>query len=171
MAGNRKHGAHRYNLSTAATAAGTAAQPAVWTYDAYAGPQSTIGASGGIDSTTEVVSEMTLTLATALTGQATNFTTFRVTHRNAAGTTVDQFTIVASTTSFVFAAFVAADLAIASGGTIPGGGTGTLTVASGVALPWTLVNGDTITLDTTVGGTGQYTGGIGLNFVVQAKGS
>jgi hypothetical protein len=171
MAGIKKHGAHRYFLTTAATAAGTAAQPAIWTYDAYSGPQSSITGSGGLDSTSEVVTEMVLTLGTALTGQATNFTTFRVTHRNAAGTTVDQFTVVASTTSFVFGAFVAADLAIASGGTIPGGGTGTLTIGTGSALPWNLVNGDTITLDTTVTGTGQYTGGIGLSFVVQSKGA
>lgn len=171
MSGIRKHGSHRYTLTTAATAAGTAAQPAIWTYDAYSGPQSVLTGSGGIDSTTEVVTEMTLVLGTALTGQATNFTTFRVTHRNAAATTVDQFTIVASTTSFVFAAFIAADLAVASGGTIPGGGSGTLTIGTGGALPWTLTNGDTITLDTAVTGTGQYTGGIGLNFVVQSKGA
>lgn len=171
MAGTRKHGAHRVWLTTASTAAGTAAQPATWTYDAYAGPQTVLTSSGGQDPATETVTEMALTLGTALTGQATNFTTFRVTHRNAAATTVDQFTIVASTTSFVFAAFIAADLAVASGGTIPGGGTGTLTIGTGVALPWTLVNGDTITLDTTVTGTGQYTGGIGLNFLVQTRGS
>lgn len=171
MAGVRKHGSHRYHLTTASTAAATAAQPAIWTYDAYAGAQSVIGASGGIDSTGEVVTEMTLTLGTALTGQATNFTTFRVTHRNAAATTVDAFTIVASTTAFVFAAFISADLAIASAATIPGGGTGTLTIGTGGALPWTLNNGDTITLDTAVTGTGQYTGGIGLNFVVQTKGA
>lgn len=171
MSGVRKHGAHRYNLSTFITTATTAGPPAVWTYDGYAGPQTVLTSSGNLDSVTEVVSEMSLVLSSALTGQATNFTTFRITHRNAAATTVDQFTIVASTTSFVFAAFIAADLAIASGATIPGGGTGTLTIGTGSALPWTLVNGDTITLDTTVTGTGQYTGGIGLNFVVATKGA
>jgi hypothetical protein len=170
VAGIKKHGAHRYNLSTFITTATTAGPAALWAYDAYAGPQSVVTGSGGLDSTTEVVSEMTLVLGTALTGQATNFTTFRVTHRNAAATTVDQFTIVASTNAFVFAAFIPADLAVASGGTIPGAGTGTLTIGTGSALPWTLANGDTITLDTTVTGTGQYTGGIGLSFVVQTKG-
>lgn len=171
MSGVRKHGSHRVNLNTFITTATTAGPAAIWTYDAYAGPQTSISGSGGLDSTVETINEMTLTLGTALTGQATNFTTFRVTHRNAAGTTVDQLTIVASTTSFVFAAFVAADLAIASGATIPGGGTGTLTLASGSVLPWVLTNGDTITLDTTVTGTGQYTGTISLNFTVQARGA
>jgi hypothetical protein len=171
MGGIRKHGSHRYNLSTFITTATTAGPAAVWTYDAYAGPQSVLTSSGNQDSTTEVVSEMSLVLASALTGQATNFTTFSVTHRNAAATTVDAFTVVASTTSFVFAAFIPADLAVASGGTIPGGGTGTLTIGTGTALPWTLVNGDTITLATAVTGSGQYTGGIGLSFVVQTKGA
>jgi hypothetical protein len=171
MAGIRKHGAHRYNLNTNMAAAATAAIASTWVYDAYVGPQSTIGAGGGIDPTTEVISEMTLALTANLTGQAASFTTFRVTHRNSAGSTVDQFTIAASTTAFVFTAFVAADLAVANGATIPGGGTGVLTVASGNPLPWILANGDSVALDTTVTSTGQYSGGIALDFRVQAKGS
>ena len=173
MAGARKHGAHRYSLATVASAAGTAAQPAVWVYDGYANQQggSTANPTTGFDQTVEQVTEMNLTLGTALTGQATNFTTFRVTHRNSAGTTVDQITVPASTTSYVFAAFVPANLAVAGGSAIPGGGTGTLTSASGVTLPWTLAPGDSIALDTSVTGTGQYTGAIALNFLVQQKGA
>lgn len=174
MAGARKHGAHRYALNTAATAAGTAANPATWVYDAYANQQggSTANPVTGFDQTTEQVTEMNLVLGTALTGQATNFTTFRVTHRNSAGTTVNQLTIAASSSNFVFAAFTPANLAVAGGAAIPGGGaSSSLTVASGTALPWSLSAGDNITLDTTVGGTGQYTGGIALNFLTQQKGA
>jgi hypothetical protein len=39
------------------------------------------------------------------------------------------------------------NLAVASGAVVPGAGTGVLTVVSGVALPWTLAQGDVITLD------------------------
>ena len=176
MAGARKHGAHRHNLQNALITAATATLPAIWTYDPFAELLSsstlTAGNSGsGYDGTVEQIVEMNLVLSASLTGQATNFTTFRITHRNAAGTTIDQFSIVASTTAYIFVAFIPANLAVASGATIPGGGTGTLTIGTGVALPWTLAIGDTIALDTTVTGSGQYTGGIAVNFLVSQKGA
>lgn len=175
MAGARKHGAHRHNLQNALITAATATLPAIWTYDPFGEllPSSTLtagNAGAGYDGTVEQVVEMNLTLSAALTGQVTNFTTFRVTHRNAAGTTVDQFLVAAGTATYVFVAFVPANLSVANGATIIGGG-GTLNVGTGVALPWTLAIGDTISLDTTVTGTGQYTGGIALNFLTSQKGA
>ena len=155
--GARKHGAHRENLWISVPTANVVPGSAIWVYDPYSE-----GGAGGISSPTvgydlyqEAVIEMALTLDTALTGQATNFTTFGVTHRNAAATTKDAFTIVASTTAFVFAAFIPANLGVASGGTIPGGGTGTLTIGTGTALPWKLLPGDTIALSVAVTGSGQ----------------
>jgi hypothetical protein len=174
MAGARKHGGHRYNLQTAITTAATAPKAAIWVYDGFAENLGGSGASTtgvGYDQTVEQIVEMNLVLESSLTGQVTNFTTFSVTHRNAAGTTVDAFTVVAGTTAYVFVAFIPANLAVASGATIPGGGTGTLTIGTGVALPWTLTPGDTITLTATVTGSGQYTGGIALNFLTSQKGA
>jgi hypothetical protein len=174
MAGARKHGGHRHNLQNVLITAATATLPAIWTYDPFAENLGGSGAStagAGYDGTVEQIVEMNLTLSASLTGQVTNFTTFRITHRNAAGTTIDQFSVVASTTAYIFVAFIPANLGVASGATIPGGGTGTLTVGTGVALPWTLTVGDTISLDTTVTGSGQYAGGIAVNFVVAQKGA
>src|SRR5215472_7326018 len=96
MAGIRKHGEHRYNVNTSSGAVGTAAQPATWTYDAYAGPQTVIGGSGGVDSTGETVTEMAVVNSAAITGAATNFGTIRVTHRDGTGTTKNQLTLAFS---------------------------------------------------------------------------
>jgi len=171
MPGIRKHGAHRYNIPTSSAAVGTAALPSIWVYDAYAGPQTVIGGAGGIDSTGETVTELTVTNSAAITGAATNFGTIRVTHRDNTGTTKNQLTVAFGTAGFNAAAFVAMDFAVANGATVPGAGTATLTVASGTALPWLLVNGDTITLDDTVAGTGNISGGLTAMIIVQARGS
>src|SRR5215467_8080964 len=145
MSGTRKHGAHRYTLFTGNTAAANAGPAAIWTYDAYAGPQSVVNASGGVDSTTDKVFEMNLTLSAALTGQATNFTSFVVPHFSSAGGTAKNIlTLAASTAQFIFAANVPWGLHVANGAVPPGNtGTGTLAVSGsvGVSLPWTLVNG------------------------------
>src|SRR5262252_1216049 len=168
MPGIRKHGSHRIHLTTGSTTA-TALPAAIWTYDAYAGPQTVVGASGGVDSTVEKIYEMSLTLSAALTGQATNFLTFLVTQFSSAGATKNQLSIAASTAQFIFAANVPWDLAVA-GGTVPPGntGTGTMTVPTGTALPWTLANGDQIQFQATIAGTGQYIGGAGVTFVYAA---
>ena len=171
MGGARKYGAQRVSLNVALPTLGTVPSAAIWVYDAYAEAGTVSGPSTGYDLYQEAVTEMALTLGVALTGQATNFTTFAVTHRNAAATTVDAFTIVASTTAFIFAAFIPANLGVASGGTIPGGGTGTLTIGTGTALPWKLIPGDTVTLSAAVTGNGQYAGGISLGFVVAGLGA
>ena len=174
MAGARKSGAHRVNLNVAFPTLGTAPPAAIWVYDAFAENGGASGASTtapGYDPYLEAVVEMALTLEAALTGQITNYTTFSVTHRNAAATTKNAFTIVCSTTAYVFAAFIPANLNVASGATIPGGGTGTLTIGTGTALPWKLVPGDTITLTATATGNGQYAGGFALSFIVAGYGA
>ncbi len=172
--GARKHGAHRQSLSLAFPTLGTTPSFAMFVYDAFAefgGGSGAANAAVGYDVYQEAVIEMNLTLDTALTGQATNFTTFAVTHRNSAATTKNAFTIVASTTAFIFAAFVPANLNVASGATIPGGGTGTLTIGTGTALPWKVVTGDTITLSAVPTGNGQYVGGVSLNFLIAGYGA
>jgi len=170
MSGTRKHGAHRIALFTGNTAAANAGPAAIWTYDAYAGPQSVVTAAGGVDSTTEKIFEMSLTLSAALTGQATNFSTFIVSQFSAAGGTAKNiFTLAASTNQFIWAANVPWNLAVANGA-VPNGNTGTGTLAItgsvGIALPWTLVNGDQIQFAFTQTGTGQFVGGAGVTFLV-----
>jgi hypothetical protein len=172
MSGTRKHGAHRVHLTTGNIAAANALPAAIWTYDAYAGPQSVVTASGGVDSTLERVVEMNLALSAALTGQATNFTTFIVSHFSAAGGTAKNiFTLACSTAQFIFAANVPWNLAVANGA-VPNGNTGTGTLAItgsvGIALPWPLVNGDQIQLAATQTGTGQFVGGAGVTFLIAA---
>src|SRR5262249_11227996 len=169
--GIRKHGAHRYTLMTSSAAVGTAAQPASLIYDAYAGPQTVIGGSGGIDSTGGTVTELTVMNSAGITGAATNLGAIRVNHRDNTGNTKNQFTVAFGTAGFNATAFVAMDWAVASGATVPGAGTATLTVASGTALPWLLVNGDSVTLDSTVAGTGNISGGLTANLTVQARGA
>ena len=171
--GARKHGAHRQSLNLAFPTLGTSPPSAIFVYDAFAEAGGGSGATTtgvGYDIYQEAVIEMTLTLDTALTGQATNFTTFAVTHRTGA-TTKNAFTIVASGTTFIFAAFVPANLNVASGAAIPGGGTGTLTIGTGTALPWKLAQGDTITFSATATASGQYAGGASLNFAIAGSGA
>src|SRR5487761_851513 len=101
MAGARKHGGHRYHLHNEWITAGTVNLPDTWVYDAFAESGGATGAgtpATGYDSTAEQVVAMTLTLTANLTGQVTNYSTFRVTHRNAAGTSKNIFTVVCSTT-------------------------------------------------------------------------
>lgn len=173
MAGARKHGAHRYAVTTAATAAGTAANPAIWGYDAFANQQggTTANPTTGFDQTSEQITEMYLILGTTLTGQITNFTTFRVTQYSSAGAVRNQMTVAYSAAGVTSTAFVPINLAGANAAVVPGAGTGTLSVGTGAALPWTLNTGDSVALDTTVTGTGQYVGAVSLNFVTQQKGA
>jgi hypothetical protein len=169
--GARKHGAHRENLQVAFPTLGTDPSPAVYVYDAYAENGLISSPTTGYDLYQEAVVEMSLTLSASLTGQATNFTNFLIVHRNAAASTKNLLTLAASTTAYVFVAYVPANLAIASGATIPGAGTATLVVTTGIALPWLLVPGDTIALAPTHTGTGQYAGGVSLNFVIAGLGA
>src|SRR5215471_19198737 len=119
MPGIRKHGAHRYNIPTSSAAVGTAALPSIWVYDAYAGPQTVIGGAGGIDSTGETVTELTVTNSAAITGAATNFGTIRVTHRDNTRTTKNQHTEAFGIPGFNAAAYGAIGSPAANGATIP----------------------------------------------------
>ena len=173
MAGVRKHGAHRYNLDITVTAVGTAAVADVFTYDAYAAGNTTASGTVGLDQATEQVTEMVLTPAQTITGAATNFTDWRVRHFNSAGSVVDSIQVNFDAAAKTVTAFTPANFAVASGATVNGAGTATLTVNSGVALPWTLAAGDSIVFDTVIAGTGlaASTGGYGLAFTVAVKGA
>jgi hypothetical protein len=174
MGGQRKFGAHRYNLEITAMAAGSASDTSagIFVYDAFANGAATAGATNTTDPTIESITEMNLTVYTTLTGQATNFASFRVTHRNSAGTTKNGIQVTFSAAGVVVTAFVPANLVAASGATVTGAGTGTLTVNSGTALPWDLAPGDTITFDrVSNNATGLATPAAWINFLVQAKGA
>jgi hypothetical protein len=145
----------------------------MFTYDAYAAGQglTTISPSPNYDLYSESVVEMVMVLGTTLTGQATNFTNFRVTQYNSAGTVKNRMLVAYSAAGVTSTAFVPINLSVANGAVVPGAGTGTLSVGTGVALPWVLVPGDTIGLDTTVTGTGQYVGAVGLTFLIAGTGA
>jgi hypothetical protein len=175
MAGQRKYGAHRHSLTIPAAAAGSGADVIghIFTYDAFAeGGVTANGPASIYDPTVEAVVEMYFATYVVLTGQATNFVSPRVTHRNAAGSTVDQVKVDFSAAGVVTVAFVPANLSVASGAVVVGAGTGTLTLVAGVVLPWTLVPGDTITFDRlSNNATGLATPAMSLNFVIAQKGA
>jgi hypothetical protein len=171
MAGARKHGAHRYALSGATAAAATAFSPDAITFDAYAAGSLVAGSFAGYDVSQEAVTELVLVLGTTLTGQATNFTSFRVRLFNAAGALQNSIQVNYSAAGVTSTLWVPIDLAVASGAVVPGAGTGVLTVNSGVALPWNLGPGFTLVFDTAITGTGQYVGAASLTALVQSVGS
>lgn len=174
MAGIRKHGAHRYNLNVTITAVGTAAVPEIFTVDAFAAGNTSVAAgTAGLDGTSETVTELVMVPSTTITGAATNFTSWRVRHVSAAGSAVDSIQVNFDAAAKTITALTPANFGVPSGATVPGAGTATLTVNTGSALPWTLSPGDSIVFDTVVTGTGlaASTGGFGLTFLVQAKGS
>ena len=149
--GARKHGAHRVQLGPCAAAAGGTALDIsgdVFVYDAYAeaGSGTESSPSSGYDMYLESVIEAAVTTFAALTGQATNFASIRLTQaRNAV--TVNQIEVTFSGSTILTAALKPMNYGVASGATVPGAGAGTLTVVTGTALPWPLQPGDTITLD------------------------
>ena len=146
---------------------------ATFTYDAFAKYGTTAaGAALTYDQMAEAIVEMSLTTYAALVGTVTNFVSPRVTHRNAAGATQNQISVAFSAAGVVTVAFVPVNLGVASGAVTTGAGTGTLTVVTGAALPWTLAAGDTITFDRLSNNvTGLATPAMGLTFLVANKGS
>jgi hypothetical protein len=172
MAGIRKHGAHRFDLSLPALAAGAAADTSnVYPWDAYAeGAATATGYQFPYDMTSEEVFEAAYTVEATYTGQATNFSSIclrlirgaavlndlRVVY-NAAGVTTTAFTIVT--------------FAVASGATLANAGTGVLLLQAGSVLPWTLVPGDIIQLLRLSTGTGQATPAFGASFTTRQKGA
>ena len=173
----RKGVATRHTLSIPSAVAGSAADLVfdTFVYDAFAHGGVTAAAPAiGYDLQAETVQEMCFTTAVALAGQITNFVSPRVIHRNAAGTTQNDIRIVFSSAGVITVAFVPVNLAVASNAVATGSGTGVLllTGASTVALPWTLVAGDTITFDRVSNNvTGLATPAMSLTFLTATKGA
>lgn len=172
---DRKGVATRHTLSILAAAGGTAndTTAATFAYDPFARRGATAASPGlGYDFAAEEVQEMCFITAVALTGQITNFVSPRVVHRNAAGAIVDNISVAFSAAGVVTVAFVAVNLGVNSGAVVPGAGTGTLTVTTGSALPWSLSAGDTVTFDRlSNNGTGLATPAMALTFLLAGKGS
>jgi hypothetical protein len=174
MAGIRKHGAHRFDLSLPALAAGAAADTSnVFPYDAFAE-----GPGGGVataynppfDVAAEEIFEACFTLEATLTGQATNFSSICLRLIRAAAV-LNDIRVVYNAAGVTSAAFTLSNMAIAAGAAVPNTGTGTLTLQTGVVLPWTLQPADIIQLLRLSAGTGQATPAIGASFSTRIKGA
>jgi hypothetical protein len=139
-------------------AGGTANFDTIVIYDAYGdypgGTVATAIAAGGYDPTAEVLSNFWYTFNNAVTGAATNFDSFGLVQRNAAGTVKNQISVAYSAAGVTTAAWAPVNLGVGSGAVVPGAGTGTLTVTTGTALPWTMVVGDILYVVMTPTGTG-----------------
>jgi hypothetical protein len=150
VAGIRKHGTHGIHLNIALLAAGSATDGNsvdTFVYQAFAGSSATASGGGGLSGEQEFVVEAQIVTAAVLTGQATNFASPRLTHRNAAGTIQNQVKVDFSAAGVVTVAFAPVNYSVASAAVATGAGTGTLTVVTGTALPWALTNGDTVSFD------------------------
>lgn len=151
MAPARKHGAHRVQLNIGNMAAGSANDllADIFDWDSYAAEGAgTINLpTNNYDTTAYSVQEASVTTYTTLTGQATNFASLRLTHTDSAGNVKNRIRVAFSGTGIVATALTSMNFAVASGATVPGAGTGVLTVDTGTALPWTLVPGDDIVFD------------------------
>lgn len=176
MAGGiRKHGTHRYFLSTGAVAAVSAATAgsAIAIYDAYPLGNSVVTGSVGLDQATEVISEINLTFPITYTGQATNFNTINLTQWGPTGTVKNQFAIAysaAGVTSTLLTPITFQTIT-ATGQTPNNVGTGTVTL-TGTGLPWTLAVGDQFGILIVSTGTGQaIPAGLSASFTVQTKGA
>ncbi len=177
MAGNLKHGAHRYDLSLTALAAGAAADTSnVFPWDGFAdgGPvQATTGGSPTaytfpFDVTAEEVFECVYTVDTTYTGQATNFAAiaFRLIR---AAAVLNDLRVIYNAAGVTTTAFNLVSLAAAASAVLLNAGTGILTVQAGSALPWTLQQGDIIQLARITTGTGQATPAFGAQFKTRQK--
>lgn len=172
MAGARKHGAHRYNLSLQALTAGTSADTQdVWTYDAFAeGATTATGVVFPYDLTSEQITEAYMSPGANFTGQATNFANFCLQLYRGATTATNDIRIGFSSTNVVLNLGQVANFGVASGGTTNTGGV--LLVNAGSALPWTLQPGDQIVFSrVSNNATGDATPAMGLTFVTKQYGS
>ena len=173
MAGQIKHGSHKYSLMLPALAAGSAADTEVlWVYDAYAeGAATATGYVYPYDATSEQVIEAQYTVGTTYTGQATNFASV-VFGQARAGAVLNELRVTYSAAGVTTAAYTVANLNVASGAVVTNAGTGTLTLQTGAVLPWTLQQGDVLYLRRLSNNvTGQATPGISLTFRVKQFGS
>lgn len=170
MAGARKSGAQRYNLTISGLAAGSAAdEQDLFIYDAFAELGLTAAAPAtGYDLTAEQITEMSFMAFTTLTGQITNFASLVVQQVRAAAV-LNDIRVVFSSAPVVATALTAYNLAVASGAAVAGG---VLLVQTGTALPWVLAPGDAIVFARiSNNATGLATPAIGLNFLTQMKGA
>lgn len=176
MAGNRKHGAHRFDLSLPALAAGAAADTSnVYPWDAYADGGPGLAVSGPAtaysfpyDPTAEEVFEACYTFESTETGQATNF--FAVAFRLIrAGSVLNDLRVIYSAAGVTTTAFTIVSLAAAASAVLFNAGTGILTLQAGSVLPWTLQPGDIIQLARITTGTGQASPAIGASFTTRQK--
>jgi len=178
MAGVRKHGSHRFDLSLPALAAGTAADTSnVFPYDAYAEAGQGVAVSGTptsynypYDVAAEEIFEACYTVEATYTGQATNFgaVAFRLIR---AGSVLNDIRVIYNAAGVTTAAFTIVDLFAAASAVLFNAGTGILTLQTGSVLPWTLQPGDIIQLARLSTGTGQATPAIGSAFSTRIKGA
>lgn len=175
--GSRKHGAHRHVLSFPLAAAGSAADlvGAEFSYDNYAevGAGTIAGPTIGYDAYAEAVVEASVVAVGAtLTGTATNFVSPRLTQFDSAGNVKNRIRVAFSGTGVIATQYIPMNYGVASGATVPGAGTGTLTVDTGVALPWTLSPGDQIVFDrVSNNATGLATPAMSCNITIAGKGA
>jgi hypothetical protein len=158
MAGIRKHGTHRFPGMFGPLAAATAAFTPALIYDAFGGNATgtvaTAFAAGGYDPSLETVSEAWFEFSLAVTGAATNFDSVALVQRSGAGAVKNQITVAYSAAGVTSAAWVPVNMGVGSGAVVPGAGTGTLVVTTGVALPWSLAIGDIVYWSWTFAGSG-----------------
>lgn len=173
MAGARKHGSHRYALDLPALAAGTAADThSLMSYDAYAElPAGTVATTIGAppyDTSVEEIWQADIVLGASLTGVATNFASLAF-QQARAGAVINDIRLVFSAAGVVLAALTPANIAVGSGIAVPNSGTGTLTLQTGVTLPWSLQPGDVILIARVSAGTGLATPGWTVTFYTRQK--
>src|SRR2546425_9364348 len=94
MASTRKHGTHStVKLKIGLLAAGAAADPNdidTFIYEAFSGSSATASGGGALSAEQEFLLELAVITAAVLTGGAANFPGIHITHRHAAGPTVNQ---------------------------------------------------------------------------------
>jgi hypothetical protein len=141
-------------------------------YDAYAElPAGTVATTIGTppyDTAVEEIWQADIVLGAALTGVATNFASL-VFQQARAGTVINDVRVAFSADGVTLATLTPANIAVASGVAVPNAGTGTLTVQTGTALPWSLQPGDVILIARISTGTGLATPGWTVTFYLRQK--
>lgn len=170
MAANRHLGLKAMTAHIPALGAGTSADTGAGViYNAFANGAATPNATTGLDPQAEYVTELSVLANAAHTGQGTNYTQIVITHADSTGTAKNKFTVSFSAAGNTMAARKAMNFAVASGGTVTGAGTATLTVTTGTVLPWLLAPGDSLTVDRISQGTGNASPGLSMTAMVGVK--
>lgn len=171
MAGQRHYGQKSVAFGVPALAAGSGADTgAGWVYNAFANGAATATSTAGLDPQQEYVLEASVLPQAAHTGQATNFANVLLTHTGSTGTVKNKLTVAFSAAGNTMTAKQPFNLGVASGGTVTGAGTATLTVTTGSVLPWALSPGDTVSIErTSSNATGNATPGLTATVVYGVK--